>query len=490
MSDAPDGELLERFVRNASETAFAELVERHVHLVHSVAIRHTADPQQAQDITQAVFILLAQRAKSLKGNPVLAGWLYQTVRLTAANWRRSEQRRIRREQEIVMDPGAAEGQPDATWQELAPQLEEAMSQLSTKDRDAIVLRYFQNKSLQEISTALGIDANAAHKRVSRAVEKLRKQFSQQGVTLSATLLAGCISANAVNAAPAPLAATLAAGALQAGTLGPGVNLLVQGTAKTMMTMQLKSIVGIGAAALVLGGITTVMFTQKAVTRAAPTPQGILEETRRAYAGLMGYSDDGQTVSTVNGMNLTNSFSIKLARPNLYRIEWNQQIFPGITNSGAVWSGGEGDFFKMGNAPTRKEANRNMALGSATGVSGGAAATIPAAFFNNAWGDTLSGGSSGHDRLPDERVGGIDCYVLSSTSSKRIRTLWIGKTDYLIRRSQVVTSADAMKAALAEAARRNPDAAALAKKESSGTTITETHGHILTNPKMSQSDFAP
>lgn len=490
MSDAPDSELLDQFVRNASESAFAKLVDRYVHLVHSVAIRHTADPQHAQDITQAVFILLAQKAKSLKRKVVLPGWLYQSARLTAANWQRSERRRIRREQEILMDPGSVEGHSDPAWQQLAPHLDEAMSQLSTKDRDAIVLRYFQNKSLQEMAVALDVDANTAHKRVSRAVEKLRRQFTQRGVSLSAALLAGCISTNAVNAAPAPLAATFAAGALDAGNITPAVKGLVQSTTKAMTTMQLKSILGIAAASLLVCGVATVLLTQRAGSRIEGTPQEILERSRQAYAALSSYSDEGQTVSTINGIKLTNSFSIKLARPNLYSIKWHQQVAPGFTNSGAVWSAGEGDFFQMGNIPARREANQDTALGSATGVSSGAAVTIPAAFLNSARGKALAGGDSGYIRLPDERVGGIDCNVLSSTSAKRIRTLWIGKADFLIRRSQVVTSANAMKAALAEAAQRNPDAAKLALKATTDTTITESHEHIVMNPKLSQLDFAP
>src|SRR5579859_6193168 len=99
MTEMPDAELLEQFVRNHSEPAFAALVERHIGLVHSVAARHTTNPQHAEDIAQAVFIILARKASGLGPRTVLAGWLYHTARLTAANWQRAEARRIHRETE-------------------------------------------------------------------------------------------------------------------------------------------------------------------------------------------------------------------------------------------------------------------------------------------------------------------------------------------------------------------------------------------------------
>jgi RNA polymerase sigma factor (sigma-70 family) len=120
MSDAPDTELLEQFARNQSEAAFAELVQRHIGLVHSVALRHTANPEQAQDITQAVFIILSRKAASLGPKVVLPGWLYHTVRLTAANFQRAEMRRIHREQEAFMQSTLEEPASDALWRELSP----------------------------------------------------------------------------------------------------------------------------------------------------------------------------------------------------------------------------------------------------------------------------------------------------------------------------------------------------------------------------------
>src|SRR5579871_2855500 len=119
MTDVPDARLLEEFVRNGSEEAFAALVQRHVALVHSVAMRHTANPQLAEDITQAVFILLARKAGGLGRKSVLVGWLYHTARLTSANVQRAELRRIRLEQEAFMESDSEESPADVLWRELS-----------------------------------------------------------------------------------------------------------------------------------------------------------------------------------------------------------------------------------------------------------------------------------------------------------------------------------------------------------------------------------
>jgi len=119
MSESADNELLEQFVRNESEAAFAMLVQRHIALVYSVALRHTANPEHAQDITQAVFIILARKAGGLGRRTVVPGWLYHTARLTAANFQRAEARRIRREHEVFMQSTLEATAPEAVWRELS-----------------------------------------------------------------------------------------------------------------------------------------------------------------------------------------------------------------------------------------------------------------------------------------------------------------------------------------------------------------------------------
>lgn len=260
MTDTPDAELLSQFARNGSEDAFAELVRRYVGLVHSVALRHTSSPDHAQDITQAVFIILARKAGSLGRKTVLPGWLYHTARLTAANDRRARARRIHREQEAFMQATQEESPSDSIWREMTPLLDDAMARLSATDRDALVLRYFQNRSLQEVGVALGVKERAAQKRVSRALEKLRKFFSKRGVTLTASLIAAGISANSVHAAPAGLASAVTVGAVKGTTISATITTLVKGTMKTMTLLKLKLATGLGIATLLVGGAATLALS--------------------------------------------------------------------------------------------------------------------------------------------------------------------------------------------------------------------------------------
>src|SRR6185312_10807267 len=180
MSQLTDHELLVDFARSESEDAFAEIVARYVNLVYSTALRSTGNAHQAEEITQAVFIILTRKAAALPSRVVLSGWLYQTTRFTAANFLKAEIRRQQREQEAYMqstlnDPGSE------TWQQIAPLLEDAMGRLGETDRNAVVLRFFENKTAAEVASALNLTEAAAHKRTSRAVDKLRRFFSQHGV---------------------------------------------------------------------------------------------------------------------------------------------------------------------------------------------------------------------------------------------------------------------------------------------------------------------
>src|ERR1043166_3354772 len=132
--------------------------------------------------------------------PCLSGWLYQTARLTAANFVKGEIRRQRREQEAYMQ--STLGQPQTmAWDQIAPLLDEAMGDLSETDRNAVVLRFFENKTAREVAAVLKVKEATAHKRVSRALEKLRKFFAKRGVTSTTAIIAGAVLANSVQAAP-------------------------------------------------------------------------------------------------------------------------------------------------------------------------------------------------------------------------------------------------------------------------------------------------
>jgi RNA polymerase sigma factor (sigma-70 family) len=249
MSDSPDAELLKLFARNNSEAAFAELVERYIGLVYSTAFRKTGNPQQSEDITQAVFIILARKANSLGPKTVLPGWLHHTARLTAANLQRAELRRIRREQEAFMQSTVNEPTTDELWRGLSPLLDDAVASLGTKERDAIVLRFFQNRSLAEVGTRLGASEDGARMRVNRALEKLRKFFNKRGVVSTTAIIAGAIAHNSVQAAPIGLAAKVTATAAQGASLTASTLFLVKGTMKVMAWTKARLAVGASVVAL-------------------------------------------------------------------------------------------------------------------------------------------------------------------------------------------------------------------------------------------------
>jgi outer membrane lipoprotein-sorting protein len=220
---------------------------------------------------------------------------------------------------------------------------------------------------------------------------------------------------------------------------------------------------------------------------------IFYKAREAYAALTSYTDQGTTVASLNGLTMTTTFNIKLARPNLYRIEWvqtNDSAYSTTTTKPqSVWSAGDGDFLDMLGQGPKKQTNQEMALASATGISGGAAATVPGTFFKAQWGNQLNGSERNDKQQADEKVGDIDCYVFSSTLTGRTSMIWIGKQDFLIHQVRTLTSAAAMKAGLAEAAKHNPSVAAhMPAFEPHDLTSTETHTNIVVNQKLTASDF--
>jgi RNA polymerase sigma factor (sigma-70 family) len=255
MSEMTDEDLVERFRRTESDEAFAQIVDRYLDLVYSVALRHTANPHHAEEITQAVFIVLARRASSLNRRTVLPGWLYHAARLTAANFLRSEMRRSRREQEAFMQSTLKETQQEALWVELSPLLDTAMADLKPSDRDALVLRYFQNKSLPEVGKVLGVGERAAQKRVGRALEKLRRVFAKRGVAATVTIIAAEISSHSIQAAPLGLATKITAAALKGSAVAASTLTLVKGTIQVMTWLKTKTAVALGSATLLAGGAT-------------------------------------------------------------------------------------------------------------------------------------------------------------------------------------------------------------------------------------------
>jgi RNA polymerase sigma factor (sigma-70 family) len=180
---ATDAELLRQYARNRSESAFTELVRRHLDLVYAAALRQLdGDESAAKDVAQSVFVDLARKANSLANRASLAGWLYTSARFAATSATRSEQRRRLREEEAAKMHEIPSGPAmEVSWNLLRPVLDEVMHELEDADREALLLRFFQRRDFSAVGAALGVSDDAARKRVQRALDKLRGSLSGAGL---------------------------------------------------------------------------------------------------------------------------------------------------------------------------------------------------------------------------------------------------------------------------------------------------------------------
>ncbi len=439
MTDVNDMELLRDYDRHGSEAAFAALVQRHIHLVYSVALRHTGIAAHAEEITQAVFIILARKAASLRPNTILEGWLHETTRLTALSFLRGERRRQFREQEAYMQSTLPPANDAALWNQLAPMLDEAVSRLGKKDRDAVMLRFFKDKNLREVAAALDMSEAAAQRRVHRAVEKLRGFYTKRGVTLTAAVLTAAISANSVQAAPVGLAASVTATVVKGAVVSGSTLTLIKGALKIMAWMKMKTAVVVGVSVLLAAGTAAIVLSSQ--DEPPLSPDVVLRKVQGKYASLFSYLDTG-TATTRNSdgkLISTIQFKTMLLRTNLYRFDWKQrQRYADQTNSGAIWFDGNGHFFQLnGGASERFDSfagARGAAMTPTTGWFQGVLA--PYYTFNGTTGwvshvDYLMEGGHVGMLTRTERIQGYDCYVIDGTRSNRTITVWIDK-NYLIR----------------------------------------------------------
>jgi RNA polymerase sigma factor (sigma-70 family) len=265
-----DRSLLREYLERQSEQAFAELVARHVNLVYATALRVVGEAQTAQDVAQAVFIHLARKARRVRAGNALPGWLYRVTYRVAANALRTERRRREREIEALM---RAELNSDSqrTWAALEPLLDEAVHRLSQTEQNAVVLRFFEGKSLREVGRALALSEDAVQKRISRAVEKLRTYFARRGLTASSAAIGAALLAHSAQTAPAGLAAGLANGSLAAAS-GTAAGALTGLIARVVLSKaKIAVVAGAGIAAVVAwvvsapqkpGGLATANLVQQ------------------------------------------------------------------------------------------------------------------------------------------------------------------------------------------------------------------------------------
>jgi RNA polymerase sigma factor (sigma-70 family) len=248
---ADDSQLLRHYVEQRSELAFAELVRRHLPLVYHSAIRQLGEARPlAEDVAQSVFVLLAEKSRGLLGHPSLAGWLHETTRHKVAHMLRAERRRQAREQRAVAMSELCHDSSGKAWERIEPVLDTVLLELNARDREAVLLRFFENCSGAELAARLCVSEAAAYKCVERALDRLRDRLTRRGITSSAAALASLLGAQGAMAAPAGLASTVTGVVMVSG-------LPVATALGGISFMSMKVSVGFAAAAVaVLGGFAT------------------------------------------------------------------------------------------------------------------------------------------------------------------------------------------------------------------------------------------
>jgi len=247
-------ELLQAFRKNRSEEAFAELVRRYASLVYSVAKRRLANAALAEDITQIVFIRFAKTPPKAQSHAELAAWLHRTtINVTIDTWRSETRRRTREQQAAVMEPATPQS---AVWEDISPNLDEALNQLNDEDRQALLLRFFSRKSMRDVGAALGVSEDAAKMRVSRAVDRLRTGLGVGSAACTAMVLGTILAEHSVEAAPIQLLSRLAAMKLPAAAGVAGIGGLL------VALLQIpKFNLAAGAVMLAVIGVSTVQLVR-------------------------------------------------------------------------------------------------------------------------------------------------------------------------------------------------------------------------------------
>lgn len=364
-----DADLLRRFVREGKQAAFAELVTRYSGLVYSTCLRDVNNSAVAEDAAQAVFLLLARKAPALRVESSLAGWLYRTARLVSRNAARQEARVRLREQRVGQRMADLEAQrtENDLWSQIEPVLNTALDSLGRQDREAVLLRFLEGRSLKETGTALGVSEDAARMRVSRSLEKLRRFLTKEGIALPAALLAGLLTEKVTHAASPSMQSSISGTRAAA----PRAYQLAQGASKTMWMTKAIIVAGlIGTGAGGVAGIRHLPLRQAAAPAsgtsirpplaasseaATMSPQEIISQAAAATARL--HSLQGNLTWTLSSQekSITVTGLVAVQRPNLAHTDFHSASDGGsrmIADGNFQWTFSDGSqkYYKELEAP--------------------------------------------------------------------------------------------------------------------------------------------
>jgi RNA polymerase sigma factor (sigma-70 family) len=262
--ERPDGKLLERYVEERDEAAFAALVQRYGSLVLGVCQRVLQDPHEAEDAFQATFLVLVRKASSLDRRGSLGNWIYAVAYRTAVKAKANAARRRMRERQAL--PMPSEQPIDAAlWKELRPVLDEEINRLPEKYRAPLVLCYLEGKTNEQAANELGWPTGSMSRRLAQGREMLRKRLVGRGFTVSGILLGTLLTSGDASAAvPTTLAFSTvkaamvfkAKSAVTGTALSPTVAALAEETLRAMVVPKLKAVAAVLLWFLPLGVIGT------------------------------------------------------------------------------------------------------------------------------------------------------------------------------------------------------------------------------------------